>query len=495
MAGREITLKRVKHYWQLYAFVLPSAVLVAIFAYYPAVSAMYHAFFRWNGEDISLFVGDDNFQQVLGNYWLWLAVLFAFVGILYTSTKKSSKADFFRMLGSVFILIISSGTMAAKGLAFNSEIIIKGAQENVLLLNMADAGATLGLNILVWGIVLMCLHFLISEENDQKWFYMLFPVAFLASAFLQAFGFTSVFSWNIVLLLAGCLLWFVPAAEKLASIENVRTFHGFISLAVCTWALAKFSGGDPVLWGGFSVIAILICFNIVKMLPSILTAVIIHRLKNDTANYWYRVLFVIPMIIPGMVALLLWKFFFNPNEGLFNKILINSGIMNLLCWLDSLMGWNGAVFKEGVMPVWLGNPDLVLPALIIWGFPWVGVVGVLIYLAGLQAIPETVYEAADLDGANAIQIFLKIELPLILTQIRINMVLMIIGTLKTYAFILILFGDNGGPNGKLMVPGLFMFRTAFKDGMAGYACAIGLVIFFFILILTEINNRYVRVEK
>jgi raffinose/stachyose/melibiose transport system permease protein len=263
---------------------------------------------------------------------------------------------------------------------------------------------------------------------------------------------------------------------------------------LCFWALAKYSGGDPVLWSGFGIVFILVAFNIPKMIPSIATAVFIHRLKSEKFNYIYRVLFVIPMIIPGMVYLLLWKFFFDPNIGIFNKVLVYSKIMNVLVYLDKAFHWGG-VFREGYMPVWLGNEHLVLPAFIIWGFPWIGVVGVLIYLAGLQGIPTSVYEAADLDGASPFQKFLHIEFPLILTQIRINLVLMIIGTLKTYAFILILFGEEGGPNGKLMVPGLLMFASAFSRQQAGYACAIGLIIFFFILLLTELNNRYVRVEK
>ena len=153
------------------------------------------------------------------------------------------------------------------------------------------------------------------------------------------------------------------------------------------------------------------------------------------------------------------------------------------------------MFEAGINPVWLNDSHLVLPALIIWGFPWVGVVGVLIYLAGLQGIGESVYEAADLDGVTAFQKFLHIELPLIMTQVRINLVLMIIRTFQMYAFILILFGIEGGPNGKLLVPDLYMFRSAFVEGYAGYACAIGIILFVFILMLTELNNRFVRVEK
>jgi ABC-type sugar transport system permease subunit len=199
------------------------------------------------------------------------------------------------------------------------------------------------------------------------------------------------------------------------------------------------------------------------------------------------------MIIPSMVYLLVWKFFFQP-EGLFNRILHATGLMAVLGGLDRILGWGG-LFAAAQNPVWLGSPDLVLPAMILWGFPWVGVVGVLIYLAGLQAIDRSVYEAADVDGIGWFGKFLYIELPLILTQVRINLVLLIIGTLQSYEFILVLFGDDGGPNGKLMIPGLYMFRSAFAEGQAGYACCIGLVTFVFILLLTELNNRFVRVER
>ena len=113
----------------------------------------------------------------------------------------------------------------------------------------------------------------------------------------------------------------------------------------------------------------------------------------------------------------------------------------------------------------------------------------LIYLTGLAGIDEAVYEARDLDGVSWLQKFLYIELPLILTQVRINLVVMIIGTLQTYGQILILLGNAGGPRGVAMVPGLYMFRSAFVELYAGKACAVGLIVFVFILLLTEINNR------
>ena len=146
-------------------------------------------------------------------------------------------------------------------------------------------------------------------------------------------------------------------------------------------------------------------------------------------------------------------------------------------------------------PAWLGHSKLVIPALLLWGFPWVGTVGVLIYLAGLQNISQDVYEAAELDGAGPVTKLFRIELPLIMTQVRINLVFLTIGTLTDYGFFLLLLGPDGGPGNKGMVPGLYMYTEAFLNNRFGYACALGMVLFFMILFITVLYQKYVKVEK
>ncbi len=479
--AKTVESRKIKYYWPLYFFVLPSAFLVALLSYYPAINAMYHSFYRWNGEDISYFIGAANFNRLLGRPLLWMAVFAIFAGLINTARKENSA-------GGRFFQIISS-------------IILPGLSLVVLFFNGAgiatgkvNMGAELGLGLLLFLIIFSLFNFIVDSENERKWIYLSIPVFLLVVSIFKALGLASLGAWLLACTLSGAALWSLPSLDERESANSARVLHAFLGIGLVLWALGAHAGGDRVLWGGFSVIAILVAFNVVKMVPSIVTAVVIHRLKSEKWNYVYKVMFVVPMIIPGMVYLLIWKFFFNPNEGIFNRILAQTGCMDLLILLDRALGWGG-LFKEGVMPVWLGHEALVLPALILWGFPWVGVVGVLIYLAGLQNIDQSVYEAADLDGANPLQKFLHIELPLIMNQVKINMVLMIIGTMQAYAHIMILFGIDGGPNGKLMIPGLLMFRSAFQEGRAGYACAVGLIMFFFILALTEINNKYMKVEK
>jgi len=299
-------------------------------------------------------------------------------------------------------------------------------------------------------------------------------------------------------------LFLVPA------LVLVCTFSYFPAISAIYHSFFRWSGGeakefialenftraleDPVFWGGFLTIGILVVANLFKMIPAICLAVLIHRLRSDRWQYWYRVLVVLPMIVPGLVTLFIWKFFFNPNLGLLNSFLDASGMMPVLAFADRTFGWGG-IFQEGIPTAWLGEPALIIPALIIWGFPWIGAVGVLIFLAGLQSIGTEVYEAADLDGVTAFQKFLHIELPLIMTQVRLMVVLMMIGTLQGYGLQFLLLGESGGPGGAGMVPGLWMFNRAFFAGEFGYACALGLFLFVVILGLTFINNKYIRVDK
>ncbi len=397
---------------------------------------------------------------------------------------------------------------------------------------------------------------------------------------------------------------------------------------------------DPLFWQSFKLVVILLVANLIKMWPSIFAAIALHRLRSDRWRYIYQVLFVIPMVIPGMVWLLIWKSFFEADGGIVNRFLNVTGIMNVLHWLDGspridvetgslvssgglpwlaqhvqtlidavvrpvsgsvwgLMAFGGMLlavapglhtigrrwlvwtvialfslwawwdvpypwgastpgwwapatgylwapaaflaatiiarvlrgedpvtgqdkarwtgmtaiglggllvatamiwtepinaFAQG-QPSWLGHSRLIVPTLILWGFPWVGTVGVLIYLAGLQQISKDVYEAAELDGVGPLGMMFRIELPLILTQVRINLIFMTIGVLTGYEMNLILFGPEGGTGNAAMVPGLYIYQQSFYESKFGYACALGMVMFVMILLLTIIYQRYVKIEK
>lgn len=251
---------------------------------------------------------------------------------------------------------------------------------------------------------------------------------------------------------------------------------------------------DETFRKSFVTVGILLLANLLKMWPSIFLAVFIHRVQHDGWRYFYRSLVVLPMLVPHVVVLFVWKFIYDPNYGPLNAILDWTGIKSVLSFLSDLFNWN--VFFPDLPIAWLTTPELILPALIFWGFPWVGnVIGILVYLSGLEAIDKSIYESAEIDGAGPFRVFYFIELPLILTQIRIMLILMVINTFKNYGFFYLALDQNGGPAGAGMVPSLWMFNRAFYAGQFGYACAIGMALFGLILFLTWINNKYLRVDK
>jgi raffinose/stachyose/melibiose transport system permease protein len=302
--------------------------------------------------------------------------------------------------------------------------------------------------------------------------------------------------WRLYLFVVPSLIMvavfaYYPAAS--AVYHSFFDWQGGETKQFIGWENFRRIASDGVLWSSFMTVGALIVFNIFKMIPSIAMAVMIHRLRSERWQYLYRVLLVVPMIVPGLVTLFIWKFFFDPNLGLLNQVLDATGLKSVLVQVDQWFGW-GVFFAEAPIG-WLSQPALILPALFLWGVPWIGAVGVLIYLAGLQSIGPEIYEAAELDGIGPIQKFFYIELPLIVTQVRLSLTLLVISTFQGYGLQLLLLGDSGGPGGSGMTPGLWMYNRAFIAGEFGYACAVGMILFVFILVLTLINNRFVRVEK
>lgn len=203
----------------------------------------------------------------------------------------------------------------------------------------------------------------------------------------------------------------------------------------------------------------------------LLVAELIFNLRSGRWSYLYRLLFVAPVVVPLIVNFLLWQFIYDPNVGL----------------LDALLG---TVHPSATHIDWLGDPNLALYALMFVGFPWVYGINVLIYLAGLQNMPESVLDAALLDGATAWRRLWYIDLPLLIGQTKVLLVLGIINGVQGFGLQFVL--TQGGPGFATMVPGLLMYQYAFRDGRFGYGSAIGLAMFLIILAFTYLNMRFVR---
>jgi ABC-type glycerol-3-phosphate transport system permease component len=245
-------------------------------------------------------------------------------------------------------------------------------------------------------------------------------------------------------------------------------------------------------WNSFRNAFIIGAWNIIKMVPALLVAVCIHRCGSARMRHLYRTLFIVPMVIPPLVTVLIWRsLFFEASSGLLNRALMASGIHTALVWMDGVFGWGG-VFQPGRAPAWLGDPNLLMAAVVIWGFPWVGSFAILTHLSKLGGINASVYEAAKIDGAGWWGMFRQIELPLVMGSVYVNLVFVIIGTIKDAGTIMLLAGFEGGPGGAVTVPALFMLRKAFLEVRMGYACAIGVILMLVVMGLQKMTNIWIE---
>lgn len=249
---------------------------------------------------------------------------------------------------------------------------------------------------------------------------------------------------------------------------------------------------DGSFWTSFRVALIIGVWNVVKMIPALAVAVCIHRCRSSRMQYLYRALFVIPMVIPHLVVVLIWRtLFFNPSSGLLNRFLYDTGLMGLLAWADQTFHLGG-MFLGPQPPAWVGDQNLLLISCVIWGFPWVQSFAILTYLAKLQGISKDVYEAADIDGINWWSRFTRIELPLIASSIYLLLVFIIIDTIKDAGTILALADIVGGPGGIVTVPALFMLRKAFISQEMGAACAVGIILTLVVFGLQKLSTTVSR---
>lgn len=246
---------------------------------------------------------------------------------------------------------------------------------------------------------------------------------------------------------------------------NGTTISNFVGLENYCEILA-----DTYFWTSVKVIAVILAFNLtLPLFGPLLVAEAIFNLVSRRSQYFWRTLLIVPAVVPALVHLLLWRFIYNPVNGPANMLLKALGLPP---------------------QTWLADSNLALPAYLFIGFPWAGGVWMLIYLAGLINISTEVIDASVIDGASRFRRIIHIDMPLILGQIKLSVILTCIGTLQQFVGIFIL--TAGGPSFSTYVPGLYLYDSGFGRGRMGFASAIGVIIFMVVLVLTYLNQRYMK---
>ncbi|MCI0515313.1 sugar ABC transporter permease [candidate division KSB1 bacterium] len=231
---------------------------------------------------------------------------------------------------------------------------------------------------------------------------------------------------------------------------------------------------DPVFWKSVRNMFLIMLFSTtIKLAVPLITAVLIFHLKHETSRYYYRVLFIVPMVVPSMVTILIWNYIYS-----------DGGVLDSLLTVVGLGRYAQA---------WLSSPRIALLSVLGVGFPFVAGFALLVFYAGLTNISETIFDVARLEGIRPVRRFFAIELPLLLRQVRVILVLTLLGAVQGYELILIL--TRGGPGYETMTPGLWMYLCGFSFNEMGYACSIGLVLFLFMLLLTITNLRWLQPQE
>ena len=181
----------------------------------------------------------------------------------------------------------------------------------------------------------------------------------------------------------------------------------------------------------------------------------------------FRTIYYLPSIVPAVANAVLWAWIFNTEYGLANVALRALGLPKI---------------------AWLQQPEWALPALILvalWGFGS----GMVIYLAGLQGIPDVFYEAAEIDGAGRLAKLRHITIPLVSPVIFFNLIIGIIGSFQVFTIARLV--TNGGPQNATLVYVLYMYQNAFQNLKMGYAAALAWVLFLVVVGLTLFVFKYV----
>ncbi len=269
------------------------------------------------------------------------------------------------------------------------------------------------------------------------------------------------------------------------------------------------------------------------LVGSLMVALLLNQ--NVKGMSWFRTIFYIPAILPGIATAMLWRWIFNPENGILNLILgvINprlapvaqwlspwpvaiavglivaavmavKGVQMLIrrtastwvavLWLVVALPFGGLIAVawstlfglltrslSGPLPLWLADPSWALPAFILMSLWGVGG-GMIIYLAGLQGIPTQLYEAADIDGANPVQKFRNITLPMVSPTIFFNLVMGVIGSFQVFTSSFVM--TQGGPHYATLFYLLYLYQKAFQYFQMGYAAAMAWILFVIILICT-----------
>ena len=188
------------------------------------------------------------------------------------------------------------------------------------------------------------------------------------------------------------------------------------------------------------------------------------------AQVVYRTIYLLPTLVPEVALAVVWVFIFTPHSGLISAPF-------------RAFGYRG--------PCWLTCADWAMPTLVLLAL-WIIGQQIILYLAGLQDVPQDLYDAADVDGANFLSKFRNVTVPILTPVIFFHLVTSVIGALNFFAIPYIMTGGTGFPANSTLFYSIYLYKNAFHYLEMGYASAMAWLLFMFTLAVTLIIFRSAR---
>jgi len=268
------------------------------------------------------------------------------------------------------------------------------------------------------------------------------------------------------------LFFFVPVLAAL-----LLSFTDFDIYALGNFSVARFVGlrnylqiaGDPLFWKALkNTLYFLLAGGPLSIAVSLGAALLLNA-KMVRWKPVFRFVYFAPVVTTLVAVAVVWRFVYHPRFGLLNYAL-------------------GLV---GINPIdWLGDPNWAMPAMIILAV-WKNFgYNMIIFIAGLQNIPESLYEAANIDGAGSWECFRRITLPLLAPTTMFITIITMIGYFQFFAEPYVM--TQGGPLNSTLSIVMLMYQQGFRWWSMGYAAAIAFVLFLFILLASVVQTRLQR---
>ncbi|MBD5393503.1 MAG: sugar ABC transporter permease [Lachnospiraceae bacterium] len=271
----------------------------------------------------------------------------------------------------------------------------------------------------------------------------------------------------IIFMLIPTLNVFKMSLYKWGGYSNTKEFVGLNNF--------KILAGDENFFRSFqNTILLIVCVTIVTMALSLIFAAILSR-ENVKGQNFFRIVFYIPNILSVVVISAIFSAIYDPTNGLLNSII--------------------GIFRRGdETPIlWLGDQKIVIYSLVI-AMIWQAIgYYMVMYMASMASVSESLYESAKLEGAGRIEQFFSITLPLIWTNVRTTLTFFVISSINL-SFLFVKALTSGGPDGATEVFLSYMYKQAYTNSSYGYGMAIGVVVFLFSFGLSAIVNLVTKRE-